>query len=135
MRDEEFLKLAIKEAGKAKSEHKFGAVVVLDGKVIAKDHNRAWEKNDPSAHAEVCAIRNSTKKLGTHNIEGATLYGSHEPCIMCFSCAVWSGFARIVFANRADENTHDSYEFTGLSLEDIAKKLNRKVKIEYIDLI
>lgn len=132
--DKYFLQLALDKANEVNGKHKFGALVVVDGEVVSIDCNHVWERKDPSAHAEVCAIRIATTKIGSHNINGATLYGSHEPCVMCFVCAAWSGIERIVFANRANNETHDSYEFTELSLEDLAEKINRNIKIDYIKL-
>ena len=129
--DQFFLKLARDESLKVKGKHKYGAVIVLEGDILAIDHNHVWEEMDPSAHAEVSAIRTAAKKLGHYNIDGATLYASHEPCVMCFSCAAWANIARVVFAVPADELSNDAYEFKGLSLQQLASKLQRKIIVEY----
>ena len=133
MTDKDYLKLAIDESMKAQSRHQYGAVVVRDGEILAINHNRVWEEYDPSAHAEVSVIRSATKKLKQHNLEGATLYASHEPCVMCFCCAVWANITRIVYANPATDSG-DSYEFDGVSLKDLAEKIQRKIVIERLDI-
>lgn len=80
----------------------FGAVIVKDGEVIATGTNRVTSTNDPTAHAEVTAIRNATSKLGTFQLEGCTLYSSCEPCPMCLGAIYWARPDRLVFA--ADKN-------------------------------
>lgn len=130
--DKYFLRLAVNEGKKGTPPHLYGAVVVENGEVIACDHNHVWEKTDPSAHAEVSAIVQGCKEQGNHNLTGCTLYASHEPCLMCFSCAAWAGIDRIVFANPASESTSDSYEFVNVSLQDLASKLRRPMRVELV---
>jgi cytidine deaminase len=69
----------------------FGAVIVRDGEVIATGVNRVVPNNDPTAHAEVNAIRNACQKLDTFQLEGCTVYSSCEPCPMCLSALYWAG--------------------------------------------
>lgn len=133
MTDKDFLKLAIEESQKALPPHQYGAVVVVDGEVIAVDHNHVWERKDPSAHAEVSAIVGACQKIGSHNLQNATLYASHEPCLMCFSCAAWAEIERVVYATKASE-VGDSYEFEGVSLQDLATKLSRPISVEYLPI-
>ncbi len=81
----------------------FGAVIVRDGRVLAEGWNRVTSANDPTAHAEVTAIRRACEAAGTFSLPGATLYTSCEPCPMCLAAAYWARVSRIVFANtRAD---------------------------------
>lgn len=77
----------------------FGAVIVRDGKLIAKGANRVVPNNDPTAHAEVVAIRNACQALGTFDLSGCTVYTSCEPCPMCLSALYWAGIERICYAN------------------------------------
>ena len=77
----------------------FGAVIVRDGKLIAKGANRVVLNNDPTAHAEVVAIRNACQALGTFDLSGCTVYTSCEPCPMCLSALYWAGIERICYAN------------------------------------
>jgi tRNA(Arg) A34 adenosine deaminase TadA len=134
MTDKEFLKLAFEESKKALPPHQYGAVVVVNGEVIAAEHNHVWERKDPSAHAEVSAIVAACQTTGSHNLKNATLYASHEPCVMCFTCAAWAEIERIVYATKASVDSGDSYEFKGVSLQDLAKKLSRPVSVEYLPI-
>src|SRR5690349_2654824 len=77
----------------------FGAVVVRAGKVIAKSANKVTSSNDPTAHAEVSAIRLACKKLKTFDLSGCTIYTSCEPCPMCLSAIYWARIDTIYYAN------------------------------------
>lgn len=81
----------------------FGAVVVKDGRVIAEGFNQVTSSNDPTAHAEVVAIRRACEALGAFSLEGATIYSSCEPCPMCLSAIYWARLDRLVFANTRDQ--------------------------------
>ncbi|WP_210485667.1 nucleoside deaminase [Microvirga antarctica] len=81
----------------------FGAVIVRDGVVLAEGWNCVTSTNDPTAHAEVTAIRRACEAVGDFSLPGATLYSSCEPCPMCLASAYWARIRRIVYANtRAD---------------------------------
>lgn len=77
----------------------FGAVIVRNGEIIATGTNRVTANNDPTAHAEVVAIRNACRELGTFDLSGCTVYASCEPCPMCLSALYWAGVERICYAN------------------------------------
>ena len=77
----------------------FGAVIVKDGEVVATGANRVVPNNDPTAHAEVSAIREACRKLGTFKLEGCTIYSSCEPCPMCLSAIYWAGISRLCYGN------------------------------------
>ncbi len=77
----------------------FGAVVVLDGKVIAKSGNKVTATNDPTAHAEVSAIRIACRKLNTFDLSRCVIYTSCEPCPMCLGAIYWSRIETIYYAN------------------------------------
>ena len=77
----------------------FGAVIVRDGKLISKGANRVVPNNDPTAHAEVVAIRNACQALGSFDLSGCMVYTSCEPCPMCLSALYWAGIERICYAN------------------------------------
>ncbi len=77
----------------------FGAVIVRDGRVLAEGWNQVTSTNDPTAHAEVTAIRRACAAVGDFALKGATLYTSCEPCPMCLASAYWARVSRIVFAN------------------------------------
>ena len=77
----------------------FGAVIVRDDKIVATGVNRVTANNDPTAHAEVSAIRAACQKEGSFKLEGCTIYTSCEPCPMCLSAIYWAGLSRICYAN------------------------------------
>lgn len=81
----------------------FGAVIVRDGEVIATGVNRVTASNDPTAHAEVNAIRNACSKEQTFNLSGCVVYTSCEPCPMCLSALYWAGVSRIYYGNTQDD--------------------------------
>jgi guanine deaminase len=81
----------------------FGALIVRDGVVIGEGWNEVTSSNDPTAHAEVVAIRRACTVLGTFSLNGATLYTSCEPCPMCLASAYWARVDRIVYANTRDD--------------------------------
>jgi guanine deaminase len=92
----------------------FGAVVVRDGAEIAAAGNRVTRDLDPTAHAEVVAIRAACQELGTFSLAGTTLYASCEPCPLCLSAALWARVDRVVFAadrHDAERAGFDDREF------------------------
>ncbi|WP_308257657.1 nucleoside deaminase [Pseudonocardia lacus] len=76
----------------------FGAVVVMGGDLIAEGQNRVTRDNDPTAHAEVVAVRAACAKRGDFSLPGATLYTSCEPCPLCMASALWARLGRVVYA-------------------------------------
>ena len=97
--DEKFMVQALKEAEKSANfdEVPVGAVIVKDGKIIARGHNLRETKNDPTAHAEIVAIRKACKKLNSWRLEGCTIYVTIEPCSMCAGTLLWTRIQRIVY--------------------------------------
>ena len=81
----------------------FGAVVVKDGRVVAEGWNQVTSTNDPTAHAEVVAIRRACAALGRFDLRGAVLYTSCEPCPMCLAAAYWARLDAVVFGNARDQ--------------------------------
>lgn len=77
----------------------FGAVIVRDGEVVSASSNSVTLECDPTAHAEVSAIREACRKLGTFSLRGCTIYTSCEPCPMCLGAIYWAGIDRIWYAN------------------------------------
>ena len=102
----EFMKKALEIAtGNASSQGggPFGAVIVKDGKVVSAAGNTVTPDNDPTAHAEVNAIRNACKELKTFDLSGCVLYTSCEPCPMCLSASYWARIGRIYYAAGRDD--------------------------------
>jgi tRNA(Arg) A34 adenosine deaminase TadA len=81
----------------------FGAVVVRDGVVVGEGWNQVTSANDPTAHAEVVAIRDACRRLGTFSLRGCSIYTSCEPCPMCLSAIYWARLDRMFYANTRDE--------------------------------
>ncbi|MBS1156374.1 MAG: tRNA adenosine(34) deaminase TadA [Proteobacteria bacterium] len=100
MTDMDFMRLALAEAQKAAAlgEVPVGAVVVLDGEVIASGFNQPISRHDPSAHAEMLALRAAAEKLGNYRLPGCELFVTLEPCIMCAGAMMHARLARVVFA-------------------------------------
>jgi tRNA(Arg) A34 adenosine deaminase TadA len=103
---EKFMRMAIELSEynvKQNQGGPFGAVIVKDGMVIAGSANRVIPENDPTAHAEISAIRLACRELGTHNLAGCEIYTSCEPCPMCLGAIYWANIDKIYYANtRAD---------------------------------
>ena len=97
--DEKWMKIAISEASVAKNEGEIpvGAVLIHNNKLIAKAHNQPILNHDPTAHAEVIAIRKAGKKLNNYRLAGSTLYVTLEPCVMCLGAIMHARIDRIVF--------------------------------------
>jgi len=97
-----FIHIAIEEAKKGiEAGHggPFGAVIVRDGEIIAQGHNEVIKSNDPTAHAEMMAIRKASQKLQDFSLKGCILYVTSEPCPMCFSAIHWAHIDRVVYCN------------------------------------
>lgn len=107
----------------------FGAVIVKDNKIISTGANRVTANNDPTAHAEVNAIRKAARKLGSFDLSGCVIYTSCEPCPMCLGAIYWARIDRIFYGNSkkdaADIGFDDSFIYEELKLD----YSNRKVKI------
>ncbi|RDC56474.1 nucleoside deaminase [Pedobacter chinensis] len=84
----------------------FGAVIVKDGKLIAKSANKVTSTNDPTAHAEVSAIRLACQELNTFDLSGCVVYTSCEPCPMCLGAIYWSRIETIYYANTKADAEH-----------------------------
>jgi tRNA(Arg) A34 adenosine deaminase TadA len=106
MTDILFMRRAIKladERMRAGEGGPFGAVVVKDGAIVGEGWNRVVATKDPTAHAEIVAIRDACARLGTFDLEGATIFTSCEPCPMCMGAILWSRASRMCYAaNRRD---------------------------------
>jgi tRNA(adenine34) deaminase len=102
MTDEQFLHLALALAREADTaeEVPVGAIVVLNGEMIGRGRNSPVSKHDPTAHAEILAIREAALHTGNYRLEGATIYTTLEPCVMCAGALVAARLKRLVFGAR-----------------------------------
>ncbi|MDR2835593.1 MAG: nucleoside deaminase [Bacteroidales bacterium] len=155
MKIEEFMSEAIKLANESidNGGGPFGAVIVKNGEIIAKSSNSVTKDNDPTAHAEINAIRQATKKLSTFDLSGCEIYSSCEPCPMCLGAIYWARIEHLYFAcnqNDADKigfsdqfiykEIEKQYQYRNLKTENIFREEalkvfekweNFKEKIEY----
>jgi tRNA(Arg) A34 adenosine deaminase TadA len=103
----------------------FGCVIVKENKIIAEGSNKVTSSNDPTAHAEVVAIREACKKLNTFNLAGCDLYTSCEPCPMCLSAIYWSHIDNIYYANTREDAKKIEFDDSFIYLE-ISKKIEER---------
>ena len=107
----------------------FGAVIVKDGAVVATGANQVTASNDPTAHAEVVAIRNACQALGTFQLDGCDIYTSCEPCPMCLAAIYWAHCQAIFYGNDAADAARAGFDDSFL-YEEVRKPLDqRKVQI------
>ncbi|MCZ4222045.1 nucleoside deaminase [Pedobacter rhodius] len=110
---EAFMRLAVELSVQNVSEcvgGPFGAVVVKDGKIVAKSANKVTSTNDPTAHAEVSAIRLACTALNTFDLSGCVIYTSCEPCPMCLGAIYWSRIETIYYANTKADAAHIGFD-------------------------
>lgn len=106
----------------------FGAVVVKDGEIIAEGFNKVTSENDPTAHAEIIAIREACKKLGTFQLEGCEIYTSCEPCPMCLGAIYWARPKKVYYActreDAASADFDDQFIYDELELKIDERKVD-----------
>jgi tRNA(adenine34) deaminase len=97
-----WMELALEEASLAADEGEvpIGAVAVLDDQVVARNHNRSIQLQDPTAHAEILVLKEAGQILSNYRLNGLTLYVTVEPCAMCCGALIWARVARVVFGTR-----------------------------------
>ena len=100
----------------------FGCVIVKDNKIIGEGSNKVTFSNDPTAHAEIVAIREACKKLNIFNLSGCDLYASCEPCPMCLSAIYWARVDNIYYANTRDDAKKINFD-DSLIYSEISKKI------------
>ncbi|MCD8167358.1 MAG: nucleoside deaminase [Bacteroides sp.] len=105
----------------------FGAVIVKDGEIIATGVNRVTDSCDPTAHAEVTAIRSAAKKLNTFNLSGCEIYTSCEPCPMCLGAIYWARLDKMYYGNNKTDakkiGFDDSFIYDEIELKPEERKL------------
>jgi guanine deaminase len=111
----------------------FGAVIVKDSAIIAEGANQVTSTNDPTAHAEVCAIRNACNKLGVFDLEGCEIYTSCEPCPMCLGAIYWARLSCVYFANANTDASKIGFD-DSLIYHEIAQPYSRR-KIPMIQMM
>ena len=104
----------------------FGACIVKDNKIISKGINQVIKDNDPTAHAEITAIRNACKTLKTHDLSGCEIYTSCYPCPMCLSAIIWSNIKKVYYANTKEDAKEIG--FRDDFIYDYIKKLSNNIE-------
>jgi len=133
--DLDFIQHAIQLAAehmRAKDGGPFGALVVRENKIIATGWNKVTSSNDPTAHAEVTAIRAAAASLGTFVLDGCVLYTSCEPCPMCLGAAYWARVERIVFAATRTDAAGAGFDDEELYRELVLPVAERKLPMQQI---
>jgi tRNA(Arg) A34 adenosine deaminase TadA len=123
MSHEEHLRHAIRLSREMMHEGQggpFAALVVVDDRVVGEGWNQVTSHNDPTAHAEVVAVREACRALGTFSLEGAVLYTSCEPCPMCLAAAYWAHVSRVYYANTTADAAAIGFD-DGFIYDELAK--------------
>lgn len=134
-KNNEFMKRAIKLSEENVHTHKggpFGAVVVYKDEIIGEGSNQVTSNNDPTAHAEVEAIRAACKKIKNFDLSGATIYTSCEPCPMCLSAIYWARIDKIYYANTRSDAAQIQFDDDLIYNEIPKDPSKRKIPAEQI---
>jgi guanine deaminase len=132
MDEKAYMEMAVRKAreGVDAGQSPFGAVVVKNGKVVAASHNTVWKDCDPTAHAEVNAIRQASAALKSIDLAGAVMYTTCEPCPMCLTAIHWAKIDRVVFgATIADADTAGFTELT-IAAKDMVRLGGSPLKVD-----
>lgn len=124
--NEKFMKKAVEKAseGIEKGQSPFGACIVKNKKIISCEHNTVFMDTDITAHAEINAIREACRKMGTLDLSGCEIYSTCEPCPMCFSACHWAGISRVYYgAEIADAKKagFNEIELSNRKIKEISK--------------
>jgi len=115
----------------------FGACIVKDGKIIGKGSNHVLENNDPTAHAEIMAIRDACKNINSYDLSGTELYTSCYPCPMCLSAIIWSNIKSVYYGNTKEDAANIGFrdEYIYNYIKNLADNSNDSsiLKLENID--
>lgn len=135
---EEFMKRAIALSRKAsiidKTGGVFGAVVVKDGKIIAEGYNQVLKTHDPTWHAEIQALREAGKKLGTPHLDGCDLYTSAECCPMCLAAAYWAHI-RVIYYGATIEDSLKYGDFADVNILSEIRKPEEERQIKFVEVL
>ncbi|MCI6618416.1 MAG: nucleoside deaminase [Prevotella sp.] len=124
--------IALSEDSVRKGGGPFGAVIARDGEVVAEASNSVTLDHDPTAHAEVNAIRKATRLLGTFSLEGCEIYTSCEPCPMCLGAIYWARLDRIYYANDRKDAARIGFDDDFIYREIALKPQDRNKQMEIL---
>ena len=134
-KQKEFLERAIELSRLGMQDGKggpFGCVIVMNDKIIGEGYNMVTSSNDPTAHAEVVAIRDACKKLGTYQLNDCEIYTSCEPCPMCLGAIYWARPKRVIFANTKQEAAAIDFDDDFIYNEINTSLEDRKIPFEHV---
>ena len=136
MTHEEYLRLAIEESARSVEEGSspFGAVIVRNEEILAVEHNLVVPCQDPTAHAEVTAIRAACAEIGSYDLSGAILYTSCEPCPMCLNAAKWANIKEIYYVCDRDDADKIGFRDKVFYEQDVVHMHHLKVS-EAVDIM
>ena len=126
--DADFLRRAIALADASVATREggpFGAVIVRDGRIVGEGANRVTTGHDPTAHAEIVAIRDACRRLANFSLEGCVIYTSCEPCPMCLSAIYWARLSRIVYGNTREDAARIGFD-DELIYREVALAMNER---------
>jgi guanine deaminase len=112
----------------------FGSVIARDGEIVGRGWNRVVETYDPTAHAEVVAIRDAGRRLDTHVLHGCTIYCSCEPCPMCLSAIYWARIGRVVYASTQEDARAAGFDDSHIHSEISAPWTERAVAAVHVPM-
>ncbi len=122
----------INENNNFKGGGPFGAIIVKDGKIIARAHNSVIASHDSTAHAEINAIRKASQMLQTHNLSGCTIYTSCFPCPMCLSAIVWANIKEVYYA--CSKEDADKIGFQDDKIYELLCNLNNNQTVNFTQI-
>lgn len=131
-REEKFMMEAITLSKKAIENNEggpFGCIVVKDDQIVGRGNNKVIIENDPTAHAEVMAIRDACKNLGTFQLDGCEIYSSCEPCPMCLGAIYWARPKMVYYANTRDDAASVGFDDSMIYDEIKCDKEERKIPL------
>lgn len=113
----------------------FGACIVRNGKIIGKGYNQVLKDNDPTAHAEIMAIRNACKNINSYNLSDCELYTTCYPCPMCLSAIIWSNIKKVYYGNTKEDAAHIGFrdDFIYDYIKNMDKNDNNLLLFKCID--
>lgn len=135
MTDREYLMIAVEacKRGVDSGQTPFAAIVVKDGRVVANSTNTVWRDTDPTAHAEVNAIRAASRALHTIDLSGCVMYTTTEPCPMCLSAIHWAKIDRVVYGATIDDAAAAGFNELRFPARKLAQEGGSKLRVEHQD--
>ncbi len=110
----------------------FGAVIVKDGQIVSARANSVFQDKDPTAHAEMIAIRDAARELETFDLSGCEMYASCEPCPMCMGAIYWANIDAVYYANTRFDAQNAGFEDKAIYDELNLKNENKSIKVEHV---